>query len=137
MRKRISILLRFSWFLLIAVSCNNNNNDAGEENTIVIQNYYYAKPGKEEEVLQWRIHACDVLKEIGVRPGRVMKCAKRNDYASPEDMPDVIWIGEYPDQTTVDREWDLVRSTGKFEPVMEHMATLVRDFKRIRSDVQK
>ncbi len=136
MLKRISILL-YSCLLVLAVSCNNNTNNSSKENTIVIQNYYYAKPGKEKEVLEWRIHACDVLKKIGVRPGRVMKCVKRNDYASPTNMPDVIWIGEYPDQATIDREWDLVRSTGKFEPVMEHMATLVRDFKRIRSEVQK
>lgn len=104
--------------------------------TVVIQNYYYAKPGKADEVLQWRIHACAVLKEMGVRPGRVLKPVPKNyKDATIQDVPDAIWMVEYPDTVVMREEAKKVMSTGKFEPVMKHMDSLCKDFKRIYSVV--
>ncbi len=33
----------------------------------------YARPGMEAEVLEWRLHACDVLEKLGTTRGRVLR----------------------------------------------------------------
>jgi hypothetical protein len=88
---------------------------------IVFQNRYYAKPGKEDEVYQWRVHACDVLEQLGLPRGQVFR-------GSGGDQPDVIWQLELEPEAVervLKRQAEVIK---QFEPIMEHMGTLVRSF---------
>lgn len=97
----------------------------GEPRRIVYQNRYYAKPGKEEETYRWRLHASDVLEELGVPRGQVFRGAGGG-------QPDVIWQLEL-DPAAADRANKRAGEVKKqFDPVMEHMATLVRFFESSR-----
>ena len=57
---------------------------------IVVQNYYYPKPGNEEAVYQWRLHASDVRTKLGLPAGRVLKKLSGNT------LYDVAWECDYP-----------------------------------------
>jgi hypothetical protein len=96
-----------------------------EPRRIVYQNRYYAKPGKEEETYRWRVHASDVLEQLGVPRGQVFRGAGG-------DQPDVIWQLEL-DPAAAERANKRAGEVKKqFDPVMEHMATLVRFFESSR-----
>lgn len=92
---------------------------------IVVQNRYYAKPGREEEVYQWRIHASDVLEQLGLPRGQVFR-------GSGGDQPDAVWQLELEPaayERVIKRQAEVME---QFEPVMEHMGTLVRFFEKNR-----
>jgi hypothetical protein len=92
---------------------------------IVFQNRYYAKPGKEEEVYQWRLHASDVRVQLGLRRGEVYRGAGG-------DQPDAVWQLELsPEDAIAELERGKVVSA-QFDPVAEHMSTLLRHFERRR-----
>jgi len=140
MRPNFFLSIPFAITLFFVSYCNRNTASPNslKSNSIIIQNYYYAKPGKEEEVLQWRIHACEVLEEIGVPAGRVVKCLnlKMND-VTPRDEPDVIAIVEYPDTASLNKASRLIASSNKFRAIEKHMDSLLRDFNRVVGVVQK
>jgi|SRR5947209_17710267 len=85
------------------------------------QDRYFARPGKAEEVYQWRLHACDVLEKIGVPRGFVFR-------GPGGSAPDVIWQYEFPDRETARQLHKKVMAAPEFKPVMEHMGTLIRRF---------
>lgn len=92
---------------------------------IVFQNRYYAKPGKAEEVYQWRLHASDVRVALGLRRGQVYRGAGG-------DQPDAVWQLELsPEEAAAELERGNVVSA-QFDPVAEHMSTLLRHFERRR-----
>ena len=105
----------------------------GEPSTrLVVQNYYYAKPGKAEEVYQWRLHASEVRAGLGLARGRVLKRLRSpDDPIDNTDLPDVVWECEYVSPAA--READLARldASGKFVPVEKHMEGLIRQFRRL------
>jgi hypothetical protein len=47
-----------------------------------------------------------------------------------------LWIAEYPDTATRNRDVQIVLQSSKFTPVTEYIETLIQDFQRITSEVQ-
>lgn len=95
------------------------------ERPIVVRNEYWAKEGLVDEVYRHRLHASDVRAELGLYRGRVLRRV-----GDSEHQPDVVWECEYP--SLVARETDLraLGESGRFEPVMEKMGTLIKKFDR-------
>jgi hypothetical protein len=93
----------------------------GDPLKLLAQDRYFALPGKAEEVFQWRLHAEDVLEKIGVPRGIVFR-------GPGAPGPDVIWQCEFPDRETARRLHAKVMAAVEFQPVMEHMGTLIRRF---------
>ncbi len=44
-------------------------NASDPSTRLVVQNYCYAKPGKVDEVYQWRLHASEVRARLGLARG--------------------------------------------------------------------
>ncbi len=91
----------------------------------MFQNRYWAKPGKADEVFAWRVHASDVMVEMGLPRGRVFRGAGG-------DEPDaIVQLEIAPDQ-----EEQIMRAQREhqelFRPVMEHMETIARRFESSR-----
>jgi hypothetical protein len=97
---------------------------------IVVQMSYYAQPGKEDEVLQWRLHACDVLQKLGTVHGRVFRYFKGPRASNDADHPDVIWQAEFPDEESFRKYEDIAGKSPEFRSVQQHMSTLVRKTER-------
>jgi hypothetical protein len=97
---------------------------AARSERVVVQNRYYAKAGKAEEVYQWRVHACDVLVQLGLNPGHVFR-------GTGGVEPDAVWQVEL-DPENVARETQIERDSPAFQEVMEHMGKLIRRFERSR-----
>jgi hypothetical protein len=92
---------------------------------IVEQTRYWALPGRAEEVFSWRLHACDVRQKLGLPRGRVLR-----RQGNSEDLPDVLWEVEYPDQKARDRDLKARDDSAEFREVRKHMDTLTRRFER-------
>lgn len=92
---------------------------------IVFQNRYYAKPGKAEEVYQWRLHASDVRVELGLARGQVFR-------GRGGDEPDAIWQLELSPAEAAAELAQMKTVSAQFDPVAEHMSTLLRHFERRR-----
>jgi hypothetical protein len=92
---------------------------------IVFQNRYYAKPGKAEEVYQWRLHASDVRVQLGLARGQVFRGAGG-------DEPDAIWQLELSPAEAAAELAQMKKVRTQFDPVAEHMSTLLRHFERRR-----
>jgi hypothetical protein len=98
--------------------------------SVVVQMSYYAQPGKEDEVLQWRLHACEVLQRLGTVRGRVFRYFRGPRASNDSDHPDVIWEGEFADQETFQKYEDIAGKSPEFRSVQQHMRTLVRKTER-------
>jgi hypothetical protein len=121
------VLILFVSLLAIA-----GEPQTGPSGKIIVQNYYYAKPGKVEEVYEWRIHASDVREKLGLRRGRVLK-----HIGGSGKQPDVIWECEYPDIASRDAELKSLEKNAEFDSVMEHMSTLIDHFDRAMWQVEQ
>ncbi len=107
--------------------------EAAGSKRIVVQNYYYAKPGKADEVFQWRLHASDVREKLGLPRGRVLR-----HVGEPErDKPDVVWECEYPDEAAREEDVRILSSKREFDDVMKHMGTLIQRFERAIYEVEE
>ena len=84
------------------------------------RNKYFAKTGKSDEVYAWRKHASDVLADLHLHNGRVLR-------GPGGDEPDAIWEIEL-DSATLIRESRVAAASPEFQAVMQHMGTLVRRF---------
>ncbi len=93
--------------------------------SIVVQNYYWAKDGLAEEVYRHRLHASEVRASLGLFVGRVLRRLGESDA-----LPDVIWECEYPDAAARQADLDALSESGRFEPVMEKMGSLIERFDR-------
>jgi hypothetical protein len=91
---------------------------------------YYAQPGKEDEVLRWRLHACDVLQRLGAVRGRVFRYFNGPRASNDLDHPDVIWEGEFADQESFQKYEEIAGKSPEFRSVQQHMGTLVRKTER-------
>ncbi len=98
-----------------------------ENRAVVVQNYYYAKPGKADQVYQWRLHASDVRVKLGFARGRVLRRINSGD---AKELPDVIWECDYPTTDAREREAAAVGAAPEFQAVQKHMSTLIRRFER-------
>lgn len=112
--------------LTLGLTVHGETQSEGRQTESVIeQTQYWAKPGKAEEVFQWRLHASDVREKIGLPRGRVL----RRQGAS-ETLPDVVWQIEYPNEAARLRDLKTRDESPDFEAVRKHMNTLTTHFER-------
>ena len=104
--------------------------DSTTDGHIVVTNWYFAKRGLEQDVHDHRIHASEVLIELGFAPGLVLDRVQNTGYATAGVLPNVIWMSEYPDLDSRQAAVDAVSATTEFQAVMDHMGTLLEDFDR-------
>jgi hypothetical protein len=88
---------------------------------VIVQNRYFAKPGKGDEVYQWRLHACDVIEKLGSPRGIVLRGRGDNE-------PDAIWQVEFQTREAARTMSAAVTATPEFKAVEAHMGTLIRRF---------
>ena len=96
----------------------------------VVQMSYYAQPGKEQEVLQNRLQASQVLQKNGVPRGRVMARIHSPRTTSNADDPDVVWEGEFPDAAALERYEQIADSNPDFRAARNRTGTLTRKTER-------
>jgi ketosteroid isomerase-like protein len=96
----------------------------------VVQNYYYPKPGNEEAVYQWRLHASDVRTKLGLPAGRVLK------KLSGSTLYNVVWECDYPSAEAREADVKQLDNSDEFKKVQEHMGTLIGNFERAVWEVQ-
>ncbi|MBD2705853.1 hypothetical protein IC229_34970 [Spirosoma sp. BT702] len=113
-----------SVFLVVLLSGISGNVAAQVADTILVQNHYYPKPGKEDEVYKWRLHASEVRSKLGLPKGRVLK--KLNGTGGPF----VIWECEYPSPEARQKDVAVLDQSEEFKQVQAHMTTLLDKFER-------
>lgn len=107
------------------------NCDADESAPIRLRNHYYPKSGRDREVLDWRLHACDVREQLGRPRGCVWKLRR-----GPAGAPRVMW--ELPVRQITEELISVenaAASTAEFRGVIEHMKTLLDRFEPETWDV--
>ncbi|MEJ0103720.1 MAG: hypothetical protein WDO19_14710 [Bacteroidota bacterium] len=109
--------------LLSFVLCTTGSH-AQQTKAILVQNHYYPKPGKEEEVYKWRLHASAVRAGLGLPKGRVLKKLTGNG------GPYVVWECEYPSLNAREKDVASIDQSDEFKKVQEHMGTLIERFER-------
>jgi hypothetical protein len=113
-----------TWGVAVVLSVSGQNQSRASE-AVIEQTEYWAKPGKAEEVYQWRLHACDVREQIGLQRGRVFRRQE-----SSETLPDVVWQIEYPNEAARLKDLKARDGSPEFMAVREHMNTLTTHFER-------
>ncbi|MEI9921339.1 MAG: DUF1684 domain-containing protein [Bacteroidota bacterium] len=103
---------------------DHSSNTDHDPKPILVQNYYYPKPGKEQEVYEWRLHASEVRAKLGLLKGQVLK------KVSGESGPYVIWQCEYSSVEAREKEVKQLDLSEEFEKVQAHMGTLIDKFER-------
>jgi hypothetical protein len=129
-------LLALLFALSLSFATEQTESNKESPGAIVVQNYYYAQPGKEAEMLSWRLHVCDILDKLGCKRGRVLRRLKSEGDKVDADDPDVVWEAEFPDQDSLARDMQKESASGEFKAAREHMGTLLRKFERRRWQVQ-
>ena len=126
-----SALMFFVCFASLVSASSADTSDTRSGKRIVVENYYYARPGKAEEVYQWRLHASDVRAKLGLPKGRVLKRVSQ-PAGGPDstDLPDVVWECEYPSLAARNDDVERLGKRAEFEQVEKHMDTLIRRFER-------
>ena len=117
--KHLSGILLLFFIVLCAFS-----SGAQETKAILVQNHYYPKPGKEDEVYKWRLHASAVRDSLGLPKGRVLKKLTGNG------GPYVIWECEYASLDAREKDVTRIDQLSEFKKVQEHMGTLIEKFER-------
>ncbi|MVM29314.1 hypothetical protein GO755_04660 [Spirosoma sp. HMF4905] len=113
-----------SIFLLVLLSSLSLDSMAQVTDTILVQNLYFPKPGKEEEVFKWRLHASEVRAKLGLPKGRVLK------KLSGSGGPFVIWECQYPSLEAREKDVTILDKSDEFKEVQAHMSTLLDKFER-------
>jgi hypothetical protein len=88
---------------------------------VTVQNRYYAKPGRGDEVYEWRQRVCDIIERLGSPRGVVFR-------GRGGDEPDAIWQVELPDRESARRMSADITARPEFKTAEAHMATLIRRF---------
>ena len=122
-RKRLS-------FIVLLFSVTSLSVKAQTPSLIVVHNQYFPKPGKEEAVYQWRLHASEVRVKLGLPKGRVLKKVTGNG------GPSVIWECEYPSLESRENDVAVLDRSEEFKKVQEHMSTLIDKFERFVFEVK-
>src|ERR1700685_1170112 len=84
--------------------------------TIVEQTSYFALPGEAEDVYRVRLHASDVLENLGLPRGCVLRRQENSD-----TLPDVVWLVEYPDEAAHQRSLKIRLESPEFKAVRDEM----------------
>jgi hypothetical protein len=96
------------------------------DTTVVVQMSYYALPGKEQEVLNIRLSASDVLERNGVTRGRVLTRDEGPRQTKNSNDPDVVWEGEFPDAASLKRYEEIAGGHPDFIAAVQKMRTVTR-----------
>ena len=86
----------------------------------------HALPGKEQEVLNIRLSACDVLEKNGVTRGRVLTREQAPRQTKNDNDPDVVWEGEFPDAARLKRYEEIAGGHPDFIAAVQKMRTVTR-----------
>jgi hypothetical protein len=114
------------WCLTAAASGSMAQQQTGSGTTTVVQMSYYALPGKEQEVLNIRLSACDVLEKNGVTRGRVLTRSDGLRETKQGDTPDVVWEGEFSDAASLTRYEEIASKHPDFIAAVQKMRTVTR-----------
>jgi hypothetical protein len=105
--------------------CAKSDAIPDARNLIVSLNFYYARPGREAEVLQQRIRACDVRSALGLPRGQVFAKIAGNG-----DWPDTLWRLDFKDMAAQDADMAARAASPEFETIRVGMRQLYRRFER-------
>lgn len=100
-------------------------------NPIVVQNHYYPKPGLEQQVLETRLRASAVRRDLGLEVGRVLVRTNPVDGQSY-----VIWECDYPSLEAREKDAAAAEGAAAFKAVQDKMGGLIARFERIVWKVQ-
>jgi hypothetical protein len=114
------------WCLIAAAAGSMAQQQTGSGTTTVVQLSYYALPGKEQEVLNIRLSACDVLEKNGVTRGRVLTRSHCLRETKQGDTPDVVWEGEFSDAASLTRYEEIASKHPDFIAAVQKMRTVTR-----------
>ena len=93
----------------------------GSPRRLLAQNRYFAKRGSANEVYELRLHACGVVKRIGVPPGEVFRGRGGVE-------PDAVWQVEFANREAARESRRKVLADPEFISVQQRMGTLIRRF---------
>lgn len=99
---------------------------AASADVIVVQNEYYAKAGKEDDVLQTRIEASRIRKDLGLAVGRILV----NFGEHPGESATVIWECVYPSMEARESDVRALEESREFKAVQLRMQGLLDRFDR-------
>jgi hypothetical protein len=114
------------WCLIAAAAGSMAQQQTASGTTTVVQMSYYALPGKEQEVLNIRLSACDVLEKNGVTRGRVLTRTDGLRETKQGDSPDVVWEGEFSDGASLARYEEIASKHPDFIAAVQKMRTVTR-----------
>jgi hypothetical protein len=114
------------WCLIAAAAGSMAQQQTGSGTTTVVQMSYYALPGKEQEVLNIRLSACDALEKNGVTRGRVLTRSHGLRETKQGDTPDVVWEGEFSDAASLTRYEEIASKHPDFIAAVQKMRTVTR-----------
>lgn len=99
---------------------------AASADAIVVQNHYYPKSGLEQQVLETRLRASAVRRELGLEVGRVLVRTNPVDGQSY-----VVWECDYPSLEAREKDAAAAEGAAAFKAVQAKMGGLTARFERI------
>jgi hypothetical protein len=118
--------LVFAAISLFAATAECMAQQTTRDMTTVVQMSYYALPGKEQEVLNIRLSASDVLERNGVTRGRVLTRDEGPRQTKNANDPDVVWEGEFSDAASLKRYEEIAGGHPDFIAAVQKMRTVIR-----------
>lgn len=112
--------------LLLMLAAPSMAEEPEKSGAIVVQNHYHPMAGKEQLVLETRLRASAVRKELGLVVGRVLV---RDDPAIGQ--PYVIWEADYPSADARARDLAVINESEAFKAVQQQMGLLLENFERV------
>jgi hypothetical protein len=100
--------------------------DARADERVVVHNLYFPKPGLERQVLDTRLEASRVRRDLGLSVGRVLL---RTSEANGQ--PYVIWECDYPSLAAREKDAAAAEGAAAFKKVQQKMSGLIQRFERL------
>jgi hypothetical protein len=122
----IKLALVFAAINLFAATAECMAQQTTRDMATVVQMSYYALPGREQEVLNIRLSACDVLERNGVTRGRVLTRDEGPRQTKNANDPDVVWEGEFSDAASLKRYEQIAGGHPDFIAAVQKMRTVIR-----------
>jgi len=102
---------------------------ANPSSHILVQNWYFPNPGKEKKVYELRLKASQIIANLGVPKGRVLKRINLSD------RPYVMWECDYPSAEAQEKAVNIIKQSPEFKKVTDKMRTLVNHFERVSWEI--
>lgn len=113
--------LKFFFFCALLLVANFSYS----HEKFLIQNLYFPKPGKEEAVYQLRLKASQVITQLGLHKGRVLKREKLSD------RPYVMWECDFNSKEDRKKFTETLKKSPAFLKIERRMGLLVDRFERV------